>query len=182
MDILSHGLWTAALARAINLKLKPKRKLNVLLAGFFGFLPDLLAFTPAFLYIILELAFDTNNGIIPHPANLEPPLRNTIPIFQLTDILYKLSHSIFPFIIIFSIFSLILKRPIYELSGWLIHILIDIPTHTYELYPTPFLWPFSTIIFGGITWVSPYFIMLNYSALIVIYYFLYFKKQKLYLK
>jgi len=61
------------------------------------------------------------------------------------------------------------KRVPFELLGWLLHILIDIPTHSYSFYPTPFLWPISQFKFDGISWAIPWFMIANYSALALVF-------------
>ena len=45
MDIISHALWSAALFKSINLKLKKKKeKFNLWWAAFWGMFPDIFAF------------------------------------------------------------------------------------------------------------------------------------------
>jgi hypothetical protein len=41
------------------------------------------------------------------------------------------------------------------LAAWGLHILIDIPTHSLALFPTPFLWPVSDFKVNGIGWDNP---------------------------
>jgi membrane-bound metal-dependent hydrolase YbcI (DUF457 family) len=86
-------------------------------------------------------------------------------------LLYSISHSAVVFFAVFSIAFLIFRRPIWELGGWLFHILLDIPTHSYRFYPTPFLWPLSDWKFGGFSWATPWFLVLNYTAIIAVYLF-----------
>ncbi|HYD02692.1 MAG TPA: hypothetical protein VEC16_00175, partial [Alphaproteobacteria bacterium] len=63
-----------------------------------------------------------------------------------------ISHSIFVFFAVIGIVYLIYKKiPIY-LWAWGLHILVDVPTHTREFLPTPFLWPFFDWYFPGISW------------------------------
>jgi hypothetical protein len=39
--------------------------------------------------------------------------------------------------------------------GWLLHIAIDIPTHSFRYYATRFLWPVSDFRIDGIAWRTP---------------------------
>ncbi len=70
------------------------------------------------------------------------------------------------------------RRFPYELLGWLLHILIDIPTHSYSFYPTPFLWPISQYKFDGISWGTPWFMIVNYSSLAISYLVLWWKGKR----
>lgn len=57
----------------------------------------------------------------------------------------------------------------WALLGWAIHIIIDIPTHKTDFYPTPFLWPLSNKIIEGYAWASRDFMTFNIMALIMAY-------------
>ena len=62
------------------------------------------------------------------------------------------------------------KRPRYELLGWALHILIDIPTHVLAFFPTPFLFPISEYRFSyGIQWSNIYFMIINYTLLLFVW-------------
>ena len=80
-------------------------------------------------------------------------------------------------LLVFGIAFLIFRRPIWELGGWLIHILLDIPTHSYRFFPTPVFWPFSGWKFNGLSWATPWFLIVNYAAIIIIYLLLRRKKE-----
>jgi len=178
MDIFSHALWTGLSSRAVNLKIK--KPLSVRMAAFWGIFPDLLAFTPLFFWVVFNLisgSFAWNH--IPRPSQMEPFSPDTPLIFRITSVFYNISHSIIIFLLVAAVLlilnrfifsdSLKFRRPPWEMAGWLFHIIIDIPTHTYEFYPTPFLWPVSGWKFSGFHWDAPWFIALNYSAIIIFF-------------
>ncbi len=172
MDIFAHGLWTGVGYKLINKKIKKPFKIKW--AVFWGIFPDLFAFTIFFAWAIWGLLYGgLSFSDLPHPDSIEPSPVNTLPINHLTSILYNLSHSLIIFLIvsgiIFLLFRLKSREMPWEIGGWLIHILIDIPTHSYKFYPTPFLWPISEFKFDGITWSAPWFLVLNYIALILTY-------------
>lgn len=168
MDILSHGLWAGAAYKALNKK--AKKPFNVWLAGFWGIFPDLFAFTLGFAWLFGNLFFGGMDfADLPRPEEIEPVPQVTPPIFRLTSLLYSISHSAIIFLVIFGIVFLIFRRPIWELGGWFIHILLDIPTHSYQFYPTPFLWPLSGWTFNGFSWGTLWFLIPNYAAIIIIY-------------
>jgi len=82
---------------------------------------------------------------------------------------YNSGHSLFVFASCFALVWLIRRKVLWPLAGWGIHILIDIPTHSLKLFPTPFLWPFSSYKMDGIAWRSPSILLLNFSALAIAY-------------
>ena len=75
-------------------------------------------------------------------------------------------------------FRITTKKNPWEILGWPLHILIDIPTHTYQFYPTPFLWPISTYKFDGISWGTPWFMIVNYSSLAIVLITLFVMREK----
>lgn len=178
MDILAHGLWAGVACKAINKKIK--QPLNVKLAVLWGVLPDLFSFTSVFIFLFWNLIFGGMDfSDFPRPEEVEPIQRNEIFIFRLTSILYSISHSVVIFAVVFGIVFLIFRRPVWELGAWLLHILIDIPTHTYQFYPTPFLWPISNMEINGFSWANIWFMVINYSAIFIIYFLLWNKKFSL---
>jgi hypothetical protein len=168
MDILAHGLWAGAAYKAINKKVK--KPFNIKMAVFWGVFPDLFAFTIGFVWLFGNLIFGGMSfSDLPQPQEAEPAPQDTLPIFHLTSTLYNISHSAIVFLIVFGILFLIFRRPIWELGGWMIHILLDIPTHSYRFFPTPVLWPLSGWKFNGFSWATPWFLIVNYAAIIIIY-------------
>lgn len=193
MDVFSHGLWSSVLAQAVNKK-KKERKLNPWLAAWWGVFPDVFAFTILFGWTFWQNIF--GSGVSFHPAEAEPAVRDTLPIFRLTAFLYQLSHSLIIFLIALVVIVLVrhffsgrraLSPPLpagegrararsawhtfipWEMTAWLLHILSDIPTHSYKFYPTPFLWPISEWKFNGFSWGQWWFLLLNYSLLIIVF-------------
>ncbi len=188
MDILAHGLWTGAATHGINKKIK--KPINVWWTTFWGVFPDLFAFTIPFIWVFIQLIGNGFNvSQLPRPQDVEPVGSNiisfghgnapeTVPIFQLTSLLYSISHSAVVFFILFGIVYLIYKRPVWELSGWLLHILIDIPTHSYKFYPTPVFWPLSGWKFNGWPWGNVEFQAINYGAIAVVYLIIFIAKRR----
>ena len=183
MDVFAHGLWAGAAAKAANknsaIAGKIKKPLKVWSAVIWGVFPDIFAFVLPFAWLFWNLVFgDLNFSDFPRPENMEPAMHDTLPILNIASGLYNTSHSLFVFVLVFALVWIVLRRPIWEMSGWLLHILIDIPTHSYRFYPTPFLWPFSEWKFDGFSWGTPWFLILNYSAIILVYWILRRKKNK----
>ena len=171
MDIFSHGLWVGAAYKAINKKLK--KSFNVWLAFFWGVIPDVASFGVLFVFLAYNLIFaGMSFSDFPRPEQMEPIQSDTIFIFRLVNTLYNITHSVIIFAAIFGLMFLILKRPLWEMIGWLLHILIDIPTHSYQFYPTPFLWPLSGWKFNGFSWGTPWFLIANYAIIVIVYFLL----------
>ncbi len=175
MDTLSHGLWAAVIAKA----LRKKKKINILATAWWGVFPDVFAFTLLFSWMFLQLFLGTIPlGSLPSPDSFEPSQHQASLLFSITSMLYSMSHSLVIFFLIFGLVFLVFRRPIWELSGWFMHIVMDIPTHSYQFYPTPFLWPILDWKFNGFSWLNPWFIVINYTAFFTIYFFFFRKKQK----
>lgn len=177
MDILAHGLWSGIAYKVSRRKAKKLLNLNKFI--FWGVFPDLFSFIALFGWFSWQLVFNgTSPSDLPMPHEVEPFPSDTIFIFKLTYTLYNLSHSLFIFAVVFVLATIIFKKPIWELNAWFIHILIDIPSHSYQFFPTPFLWPFSSYRFNGFYWGMPYFLIFNYLVIFIIYLIFYrFKKR-----
>jgi hypothetical protein len=84
--------------------------------------------------------------------------------------LYPAGHSLLIFLLVFGITTAVARRVVLELFGWLLHILIDIPTHSFSYYATRFLWPVSSYRVDGIAWWTPWFWISTYALLAGVYY------------
>lgn len=176
MDILAHTLWTTAVARKANIEGDKKKKffkLNIFWTAFFGIFPDLFAFTFPFVFSFYRVI--TGQEIFGSFANRHQVADG----FNLAHTLYQYSHSLVIWLLVFLIVWLIFKRPIWELLGWALHILIDIPSHSVLFFPTPFLFPISSYVFPyGIAWSNMYFMITNYTALLLVWGGFLFKKHR----
>lgn len=176
MDVISHGLWTTILARVVNKK--TTKRLNSRFFVFMGVFPDLFAFAPLFGWLIYNLLFGgSQSSHLPEPEAIEPARGNSLLILELTPKLYTISHSLIVFFLVFGLLCLLKRRIILEMTGWLLHVLIDVPTHTYQFYPTPVLWPLSEWKFNGFSWAEPWFLVFNYSLLLIVFFWLKIKKR-----
>lgn len=169
MDIVSHGLWTGATYKLLN-----KKKLtnfNLKTAAFWGIFPDLFAFAIPCVWILSNLVSNnmTMEELPPHLAAMEPTASDTLPVLRLASGLYNISHSVFIFLLIFCLVYLLTKKTPWVMGGWFFHIIIDIPTHSYSFFPTPFLWPVSQWKFDGFPWNNPWFTIINYGILLIVY-------------
>lgn len=147
MDIFAHGLWSYAIFN---------KKKYVWLATFFGLLPDFLSFGIVFVMNLFNGNFQRG-----------PPAVNSLPEWLFAA--YNMTHSFIMFLFVFIFIYAFTKKWFWPLTAWAIHIVIDIPTHSFRYFPTPFLWPLSDYKFNGISWSNPWFMAVNYSALIIVF-------------
>jgi mannose/fructose/N-acetylgalactosamine-specific phosphotransferase system component IIC len=153
VDTLAHYLWAVALYWLL-------RKDRKWLLGISGALPDLLSFGPLFAYTILSGA-SLGHG---------PPALSLIPSWVFAA--YNVTHSLVVIGIAFAILWVAKREWTVFLYGWILHILCDIPTHTRAYFPTPFLWPISSLTISGMSWARPWFMATNYAALAGVYAYL----------
>lgn len=167
MDILAHTLWANAGARGAN-KLAEKKenkfRIHVGWTGFWGVFPDFFAFTIPFVLAFYKIIFGGESFLT---------IRNHHGVsgaFDIASYLYQFSHSIVIWALVFILVWVIYKRPRYELLGWLLHIVIDVFSHTINFYPTPFLFPISEYRFPyGVQWSNMWYMIINYSALLLVW-------------
>jgi hypothetical protein len=157
MEILAHGLWTAA--AAITAKRSSSARVHIGWTVWWGVFPDVLAFGPMFavgLWFRLAGASAADGHVVPH-VHIGMPL-------------YPAAHSLIVLGLTFGISSLLARRIVFAMLGWLLHILIDIPTHSLGYYATRFLWPISDVRVDGIAWWTPWFWAATYGALAAVYF------------
>lgn len=159
MDTLAHLLWTFIFF--YKTKYLP-------LGLIIGVVPDLLSWGIYLVYRIFKhMPFD------------KPDLA-LVPKWVFT--LYGITHSIFVFALVCIVVFILWKEWAIVLLPWLIHILMDIPTHTREFLGTPFLWPFSKWLFPGMSWGTLWFMLINYTLIIILMLFTIFKKENIILR
>ncbi len=152
MDILAHFLWAYAVAAYAKIR---QRKTM----GLIGVLPDFFSFG------ILLLA-----GFLTGTMHAGKPDLASIPAYVFH--LYDWTHSLVVFSLVFIAVFLVTKKWHLPLLGWAVHVLLDIPTHSTSFFPTPFLWPLSDFSYNGISWADPWFMIINYSFLALVYWHL----------
>jgi membrane-bound metal-dependent hydrolase YbcI (DUF457 family) len=157
MEIVSHALWATAAAQAANGKVAARVRVAWFAA--WAAFPDLLAFTPAVIAGLWYRLWGTAR-IHAHHSGMR--------LGWLDFNLYEVTHSLVVFALVFAVVWLIFRRPVWELLGWALHILMDIPTHS-SRFPTPFLWPLSSYRIIGISWRQGWFMALDVSALAVVF-------------
>jgi len=162
MDIISHGLYSGVAFGRNSRK-------DYWMAFLFGVLPDLFAFTVPFWVMILGgQGFDRPSAEPPHMYGTDSY------VYQL----YSISHSVVIFALVFGLVWLLKRRPYLPMLGWPLHILVDIPTHSTQFFPTPFLWPLADVRVNGIPWGNPEVFIPNVLLLVGLYSWWFYKRRK----
>ena len=156
MDIVAHALWTSAAATAARRKLN--RNIHLGWTACWGVFPDLVSFTiPAVLRLWWRLT-GVSKSLLPDGHG---------PQFEWVWGVYNCFHSALVFGAFFGAAWLLARRPVPEMCGWGLHIVIDTFTHR-GWFATQFLWPVSTIRFDGMPWETGWFLAVNYIGLTVV--------------
>lgn len=163
MDTLSHGLYG-------GIAVGRRSKKDYAIAFLFGVLPDLLSFGPLFVLSFLGLhEFHRTPEGIPDAAS--------IPHFVYAA--YDVTHSLVVYAVVVGLLYVVSKKKhlAFLTLGWPLHILVDIPTHSHQFFPTPFLWPFSSYSFNGISWSAPIIFIPNVILLMALYSYWFIKSS-----
>jgi len=155
MDVISHWLWGMAFTR---------KKVSWKVSGPMGVLPDLMAFIPASIVGLMQgrdrVHVDENTV--------------TSDMHPIAWDIYQWSHSLFFALLIFLGVWYVLHRRGHETPRllawyttipWIAHIIVDIPSHTIQFFPTPFLHPFSDWMIDGTSWGTPWVWFTNVALL-----------------
>jgi len=167
MEILAHGLWSAA--AAVGGERVVKRRISILWSAFWGIFPDVFAFSLIIGWYALKVLTGQDVSDLPGPIDVEPIVADRFWIVQVTSYLYLIGHSAVVFALIFALVCVMQRRVVWSMLGWLLHIGIDLFTHSYAIYPSPFLFPVLLTDFKGIWWAQGWFMVINYLALIFVY-------------
>ncbi len=165
MDIAAHALWVGVGLAIIHRRhrISPRIAASTLALAV---LPDLAHLLPMISWNVFG---DGSWAQLWHYSVALPGQEPTVPpaITWLTHHLHCVFHSA----IVAGFVSLIAWRfwpqQCLPLLGWWSHILIDIPTHSADFYPSPVLYPITQRGFDGLAWNTPWFMALNYAALCV---------------
>jgi hypothetical protein len=154
VDIVSHGLWGA-------ITFGRSTRWRFWLAFMIGMAPDVLSFGILTVAAMLGVAEhqDFNHGT--------PPPESSIPSVGPSSVQHHAQLGR-------------VSLPVYcgvgpgETAGLGtlgvgLHVLMDIPSHPFAFFPTPFLWPISDWKFNGWQWITPYVLIRNVLLLILVY-------------
>ncbi len=149
MDFFSHIAWAYLLLF--------RYREDMVQGLFFGVFPDVLFVSAAILYSINLFA--------------KSKQISRQKVFPIVRQVYSVSHS-FITIAVFALITFVLNGEFYyPILGWVLHVLFDLYTHKGSpVEPQYPLFPLRTpAIKGIIWWRNPYFLVANWTAIIVIY-------------
>jgi membrane-bound metal-dependent hydrolase YbcI (DUF457 family) len=137
MDVIAHGLWGGALFGR-------KNGIHWRLAALIGMAPDVVAFGP---FLITQIG---STSWIKFPRYVHQS--------------YDVTHSLVVWAVVTGLVWILRKSFPWVMGAWALHILCDIPFHSIDFFPTPYLWPLSTPFHNGTPWARLVFIVGNYSS------------------
>lgn len=164
MDIVAHGLW-AGLGLRWLARRQPVARAAVAAVAL-AVSPDLAHMLPVLAWTLFAggafAALIDYGFAIP---GQEPSLPSWVALWA--HHLHCAMHSV----LIAGGITLLLwrwRRGVWlAMAGWWLHIVIDVFTHSAEFYPVPVLYPLTQRGFDGLAWNTPWFIVANYSALVL---------------
>ena len=163
MDILAHALWAGAgIALARRRWIVPTRTLiaTVVLAA----LPDVFHLLPiAGWWIFGDGSVQALWAYAVAVPGQEPALPAMVELWS--HHLHCVAHSAILAGAMTLVFWAIRRSLWIPLLGWWSHIIIDVFTHSADYYPSPVLYPITERGFDGVAWNTPWFMVVNYTAL-----------------
>ena len=98
---------------------------------------------------------------------LEAPALDRIPGWVSFN--YDLLHSFVVALAVIGITAIRCRWLAFTMLAWPFHIILDIPFHAKEYFPTRFLWPLSDVSVDGIPWTSPWIWYPNVAGICLLY-------------
>ncbi len=164
MDIVAHALW-AGIGVAVLRRRRPMTPAAVTLTVALAALPDVLQLLPvAAWWLFADGTWAALRGFVVAVPGQEPGLPQAVQGWS--HHLHCVMHSA-PVAALVTAVVWAARRSIWlPLLGWWSHIVIDVFTHSADYYAVPVLYPFTERGFDGIAWTTPWFLALNYVAIV----------------
>ena len=168
MDVFAHALWTTAAAKIA--RDKTGRQLHLGWAAFWGIFPDVFSFAVPAVVRVWWYVTGTTHSLMPDAHSGSH--------FQFVWQLYHCSHSLVVFGGVFALVWVVLRRPVWEMLGWGLHILMDILTHQ-GIFAVHFLWPLSSYAVSALRWEDRWFLAVSYAILMAVLAWMWVKNRKM---
>jgi hypothetical protein len=164
MDIVAHSLW-AGLGAVAAARRWPISSGQARAAVALAALPDIGHLVPIALWGLLgNGTWEALRSYAFATPGVEPWLPAGVQAWSRT--LHCVTHSAIVASIVTMLAWFRWRWVLVPLAGWWSHIVIDVFTHSSAYYPSPVLYPITERGFDGIAWPTPWFMLLNYVALI----------------
>jgi hypothetical protein len=176
MDIFAHALWAVVGVSEVHRRRKlPSR--TIVTSVILAMLPDLVHTFPLMGWAMFG---DGSMGKISAYAFALPGQEPELPplVAALSHHLHCTFHSAIVVGALTMVFWMARGNIWLPLFGWWSHIVIDVFTHSADFYPSPVFYPLTRGGFDGVAWNTPWFMLLNYSALTLYALFLIFSASQ----
>jgi ABC-type branched-subunit amino acid transport system permease subunit len=176
MDILAHALWAGAgvVAAQRQWPIAPRTAGGIVALAV---LPDIPHVLPILGWSLFgDGAFAALGGYAVAVPGQEPALPPLVEL--LSHHLHCIMHSAIVAGLVTLLFWWMMRSLWIPLLGWWSHIAIDIFTHSADYYPAPIFYPITQRGFDGVAWNTPWFMLLNYTALALMWAWLLLKTIK----
>lgn len=163
MDTLAHGLIGGAVFG------KTRDEKQIFIGGLMGMMPDIIIFST----VILGMGLSKGLDFIVNPNPVVPKIYVDF---------YYVTHSLIIALVIAAILFLIKHKWVFFVIPYILHILVDVPFHC-GLFATRIFYPFNAFHVCGVDYTEHIWLWeISYGALVGIYYFIYIRYYKPYLK
>ena len=175
MDIAAHALWAGA-GSVLLARRRPLTIATGLALVAFALLPDLMHMLPVAAWSLfnglpaefMAYARALPERVQPLPESVELWSHHFHCVFHSGVIAMALTMAVWLWTRVFWL----------PLAGWWSHILIDVLTHSDGFFPSPVLYPITYRGFDGVAWNTPWFVVANYSALVIVWAWLLVTRRK----
>ncbi len=165
MDIVAHTLW-AGLGTAWIAQRRPLKRATIAATIVLAAMPDVIQMLPVLAWWISGGSWAAVQAFAVAMPGQEPLLPEGVNWWSHT--IHCIAHSA----VIATAATLLLWAWLrifwLPLFGWWSHIVIDVFTHSADYYASPVLYPFTERGFDGIAWITPWFMVLNYLAILMV--------------
>lgn len=176
MDVISHGAWAYIGCKFYGRKMSLSPA-SIRWTVSLSVAPDLVQLAP-----VIGAGLTSGEGwkamlayfqALPHYQPVLAPLTET-----LLHHLHCSAHSALVAVAVTLALRIHLKCFWFPLTGWWLHILIDVFTHSADFYASPVFYPISQKGFDGVAWHEPWFLAINYVGLAMFAVWLAFFRKK----
>ncbi len=175
MDIVAHTLW-AGLGTGWLVQRRPIGRSTIAATMVLAALPDVIQMFPVLAWWTYHGTWAAVQAFAVAMPGQEPELPEWVNAWSHT--IHCIAHSAVTATLTTLVLWAWLRTFWLPLLGWWSHIVIDVFTHSEDYYPSPVLYPFTERGLDGIAWITPWFMLLNYLAIIAVGTALFVRRRK----
>jgi hypothetical protein len=169
MDIITHVLWGLIVFHKLD---------NYWIVVIMSIFPDVVSFAFPYIQVLYSKKVRKNffSGLkklwMKKGDMTADEMFGGMP--KIVRQIYNITHSMPLIGSIFLIVYLISPQSSYYVLPWLLHVIIDIPSHSKDNFSTQFLYPFSKFSIDGFPSTRPLFQIINYGLIVLFGYIVFF--------